>query len=211
MENKRKTFNARAAMFLPLSLAVPLALAACGQGPGGNLPVAASNGATGGVASANPASTNSFSSASGPGTGEATPLQPGRWEIHGVAESDVPRPFGAPPPANPDDAPSPRPQTRDVTVCVTPELAARPTPVLILMSDRISACTRTVWAVRDGRIDGDLTCSDRPNQPPASVRVAGSYTSDSFEAEGEANTTTEHSRVKITAKRGGECRGDEQP
>lgn len=97
MENNRKTFNARAAVFL----LVPLALAGCGKGSASNAPVAATERTADGD----------------PGT-----LAPGRWELTATTESDIERPFGSAPSTSPtpQNAPCGGQQTRTTAVCVTP-------------------------------------------------------------------------------------------
>lgn len=87
--------------------------------------------------------------------------------------------------------------------------------MLILAADGVSRCEQRIWRLSDGRIDGELTCPPDRAGPPNAVAIAmtvtGSYTRDSFDAEGNAQVAMIGFRQKVAAKRVGDCTGDERP
>jgi hypothetical protein len=185
MENKTSTFNARR---VPLVLAIFL-LSGCGG----------SNGS--------PASSN----VSHPAAGKPKLIEPGQWELTTTINADVIRPFGSLPPTDPGGT-GVEPTKRVLKVCVTPDIAAEPTPALAVANDGITRCDRNVWKFRDGRIDGDLTCpSGRPNIPGLPVRIAGTFTRDHFSTRIDGNTVSLDFHQEVDAKRLGDCTGYERP
>ena len=184
MENKTSTFNARTAALL-LAAAI---LASCGK----------------------PAPASLFSNRTDTPDPRPTILDPGQWELTITGKTDVVRPFGSTPPAgfSPEEG---EPVTRTLKLCVTRDLAADPGPVLIGGSDALSRCQRNVWTLRNGRIDGDLTCpGGRSDSPSLPLRVTGSYARDHFESEADEQAAIMNVHARIEGKRVGQCTGYER-
>lgn len=165
-----------------------LALAACGGGD-----TESGNAAGGGTAE---------SAASGGGGGEAVRLEPGQWEMSfEVTEVSAPgMPEGAA-----DMMKTPR---QTVKSCVSEEEANKP-DADFFQPKQESNCKTEGFAMKDGRINGTVTCQGTGGQGATKVTMDGTYGGTAFdmtsrtEMKGEGMEMT--MVMKSAGRRIGEC------
>lgn len=135
--------------------------------------------------------------------GGRTQMRPGRWEGTVAVKNSVP----AGVPAGAADA------SRPLKICVTPDqVKPGANPFVAQMQE---GCKYDTFKMADGRIDATMTC-ERPGMTIKN-KLTGEFTADDYKVfsvtemsgSGAGPMAGMKAESTITARRTGECRGDE--
>lgn len=136
------------------------------------------------------------------GAAAESTLAPGQWEMTTeVTNVTIPNlPAGVNPPMPPASTSS---------YCLTPEQARNPDANFVTGSGNSGGCSSQDYAMRDGRISGNVQCQHQGATMRASI--TGQYQRENFEMNMDMQTAMQGQNIQMktrtTARRTGECRG----